>query len=182
MEKDYSFDAFLRFLEYVGDKGLMNARSAQGFRVAAAKIAGHVTDAERSDVRRLNVDAAFQKYFNRDGSKVTPSTLREYKRRVTAGVQEFLNWTEAPEGYAPRGRSEVRPIGKKPSDKARERRTQENDEREPDASRSVADRLKMPYPLRDDFLVEVLIPRNMTMEEAKRIGVFLTTLAVDFKA
>jgi hypothetical protein len=41
--------------------------------------------------------------------------------------------------------------------------------------------LSLPYPIRSDFLAQVVIPRDLTVEEAKRLGAFLLTLAADFK-
>jgi hypothetical protein len=35
--------------------------------------------------------------------------------------------------------------------------------------------------LRPDQLAQVIIPRNLTVEEARRMGAFLVTLAVDFR-
>jgi hypothetical protein len=37
------------------------------------------------------------------------------------------------------------------------------------------------YPLRPDLLAQVVVPRDLTLEEARRMGAFLVTLAVDFR-
>jgi hypothetical protein len=41
--------------------------------------------------------------------------------------------------------------------------------------------IALAYPLRPDLLAEVVVPRDLTVEEARRMGAFLVTLAVDFK-
>lgn len=37
------------------------------------------------------------------------------------------------------------------------------------------------YPLRPDLLAHVMVPRDLTVEEARRMGAFLVTLAADFR-
>jgi hypothetical protein len=41
--------------------------------------------------------------------------------------------------------------------------------------------MSLEYPLRSDLLAQVVVPRDLTVEEAQRMGAFLLTLAVDFK-
>jgi len=41
--------------------------------------------------------------------------------------------------------------------------------------------MALEYPLRSDLLAQVVVPRDLTVEEAQRMGAFLLTLAVDFK-
>ncbi len=41
--------------------------------------------------------------------------------------------------------------------------------------------ISLEYPLRPDLLAQVVIPRDLTVEEARRMGAFLVTLAVDFR-
>jgi hypothetical protein len=37
------------------------------------------------------------------------------------------------------------------------------------------------YPLRPDRSAQVVVPRDLTVDEARRMGAFLLTLAVDFR-
>jgi hypothetical protein len=37
------------------------------------------------------------------------------------------------------------------------------------------------YPLRPDLMAQVMVPRDLTVEEARRMGAFLVTLAADFR-
>ena len=41
--------------------------------------------------------------------------------------------------------------------------------------------ISLEYPLRPDLLAQVVVPRDLTVEEARRMGAFLVTLAVDFR-
>ena len=46
---------------------------------------------------------------------------------------------------------------------------------------SSASDISLQYPLRADLLAQVVVPRDLTVEEARRMGAFLVTLAVDFR-
>jgi hypothetical protein len=41
--------------------------------------------------------------------------------------------------------------------------------------------LRLSYPIRDDVLAEVAVPRGMTTDEAKRFCAFVMTLAKDYQ-
>jgi hypothetical protein len=41
--------------------------------------------------------------------------------------------------------------------------------------------LTLSYPLRVDFLADIVIPRDLNTTEAKRLGAFLLTIAVDYQ-
>ncbi|MGH8736412.1 MAG: hypothetical protein ACREVC_03520, partial [Burkholderiales bacterium] len=40
--------------------------------------------------------------------------------------------------------------------------------------------LVMQYPLRENFAAQVVLPRNLTLDEARRLCAFIRTLAADF--
>jgi hypothetical protein len=42
-------------------------------------------------------------------------------------------------------------------------------------------KVPLSYPIREDFLAQLIVPRDITMDEARRLGAFIATLAKDFK-
>jgi hypothetical protein len=50
----------------------------------------------------------------------------------------------------------------------------------PTASTQGVPMLRLSYPMRDDVLAEIAVPRTMTTEEARRLCAFVMTLAKDF--
>jgi hypothetical protein len=192
MDHDYSFDALRRFLQFVGEKGLVSGSVAQGWRVATGKILQDLSEAETADVRKINIDLALRKFVNRNPGKLSPNSLSEYKRRAATAIEEFLAWTKDPSGYHPKTGISSRPPGtaKRATSPDREKKKPTGSSTGLSAPMSGSPEsqppshmggLPLPYPLRPDFLAQVVIPRDMTTEEAKRLGAFLLTLAVDFK-
>jgi hypothetical protein len=201
VDHNYSLDALKQFLHFVGDKGLVSGTVAQGWRVAVGKILQDLSDAEAADVRKIDIELALRKFVNRNPGKLSPSSLAEYRRRATSAIEEFVGWAEDPTGYRPRSGASSRlsnttkRTGTPTNDKKKAKAS--TDVQAQSSSRSLADSaptspspspapspsggLPLPFPMRPDFLAQVVIPRDMTTEEAKRLGAFLLTLAVDFR-
>lgn len=192
MGTDSSKDALIRFLDYVGEKGLVNPATSQGWRVAVGNILDDLTPTEEADVRKIDVESAFRKFVNRNGGKFSPRTLTEYRRRVGAALQEFNEWSNDPAGYKPKSGTRTRKAqnGERAPSRQPKETTADNQSsgsRTPDTRPSGSEvpapssGLPLPYPIRPDFLAQVVIPRDLTVDEAKRLGAFIMTLAVDFK-
>jgi hypothetical protein len=183
MHSDFSKQALLRFLDTVTAKGLMNANTAGGMKAACLKILDDVADAE--DVRPIDVNTAVIRYNNRNPGILSPNSLAEYQRRVSRAIQDFVRWTENPAAFRPRGRSAA---AKNKNGKEVEANPVEPEAHTPLASPphvasppASSAGLPLSYPLRPDFLAQVVIPRDLTAEEARRMGAFLLTLAADFR-
>jgi hypothetical protein len=181
-QPDYSRAALARFIEFVVAKGLVHPATAQGWRVATAKVLEDLTPAEGEDVRRIDVEATFKGFLNRYPGRLSPASVGEYRRRVGRAIEEFVRWMEDPGSYA------FRSPPRAPKAEAR-RRLDPAPVSSPNAARPRAsaptpplrDGIALEYPLRPDLLAQVVVPRDLTVEEARRMGAFLVTLAVDFK-
>jgi hypothetical protein len=178
-EPDYSRDALTRFIDFVVEKGLVNASTAQGWRVATGKVLEELPPDGRADVRQIDVDGVFRAFLNRNPGRLSPVSVGEYRRRVGRAIEEFVKWVENPGGYGVRSawsaRMEARPRPRPRSPGPREQ------EREPRTEAPRAAGIALSYPLRPGFLAQVEVPRDLTVDEARRMGAFLLTLASDFK-
>ncbi len=135
-----------------------------------------LSEAEERDIRK--VDLAVHRTANRDSVSVSPESLKTYRNR------EFIGWRNDPATYKPRGLKAsngaklanewVRPQERvsKSIPKASEKRGAET---------MASSGLTLSFPLRSDFLAQVVIPRDLTAIEARRLGAFLLTIAVDYQ-
>ena len=189
MESDYSFEALTEFLKYVADHGLWKANTAVGYRTAASKIEGDLTEQEAADVREIELDLVFQRYVNRNKLKVSPSTLSTYKRRLRKAIDEFVRYRNDPMNYRPQLTSAGRqgsateagsPGGGRAGERApKTRRATETVAQPSGPPSSSTPMLTVPFPLRHDFLASVQIPRDLRKGEAERLAAFINTLAMD---
>jgi len=184
-EPDYSRAALARFIEFVVDKGLVHPATAQGWRVATSKVLEEVPQEGADDVRRIDVETVFRAFLNRNPGRLSPASVGEYRRRVSRAIEEFVRWVEDPGSYAfrPAGRAARVEMRSRTAHAASADRTPvERPARAPALLAAAGDPgISLEYPLRPDLLAQVVVPRDLTVEEARRMGAFLVTLAVDFR-
>jgi hypothetical protein len=181
-QPDYSRAALARFIEFVVAKGLVHPATAQGWRVATAKVLEDLTPAEGEDVRRIDVEATFKGFLNRYPGRLSPASVGEYRRRVGRAIEEFVRWMEDPGSYAFRSPPRAaRPDARRRSEAAPASPPSPARPRPSGPAPARPDGIALEYPLRPDLLAQVVVPRDLTVEEARRMGAFLVTLAVDFK-
>jgi hypothetical protein len=191
---DYSFAALMQFLDYAGEKGLINRSTAEGHRAAARKIEGDLTEQESADVREIDPDIVFQRFMNRNRVELGPSTLLEYKRRLSRMVKDFAQWRGDPTAYRPKGtktpksgkvgaESSVKssPPARRPTAKVEASKSEVSDFEKVTSDGAGKQMLNLPYPIRPDVLATIQVPRDMSSEEAARLAAFVRTLAIDFK-
>ncbi len=179
---DYSKAALMAFIQTLAKKGLANAHTADGLRVAADRILGGLSPQEEADVRKIDVGLAVKRVHNKSPGKFKPSSLAEYGRRVEMLLKEFVRYHENPTTYTGIGRGT--PTTRKAGAKGRGAKTAF---RAPTKATLVSppaapvfQHLSLDYPLRPDFLAQIVVPRDLRVEEARRLGAFVMTLATDY--
>lgn len=195
VEPDYSRAALARFIEFVVAKGLVNPSTAQGWRVATSKVLEELSPEELADVRRIDTDATFRAFLHRHPGRLSPASVGEYRRRVGRAIEEFVRWVDDPGSYGAPGSA-----GPRGGDGAGSRRRRRagaqavTGSAEPalDGERGGAagsrpppprprEGLALEYPLRPGFLAQVVVPPDLTVDEARRMGAFLLTLSPDYR-
>lgn len=185
MSPDFSKLALMKFLDTVVAKGLMNANTAAGLKAACSRILDDIADAD--DVRGVDVNTAVVRYNNRNPGALAPNSLAEYQRRVSRAILEFVRWVEDPAGFKPRARGATGNNGRKgkltrsPDDSVGATRHEIPTPVAHATPAPTSTGLPLSYPLRPDFLAQVVIPRDLSADEARRLGAFLLTLAADFR-
>ena len=191
-EPDYSRAALARFIEFVVAKGLVNPSTAQGWRVATGKVLEELTAEELGDVRRIDAEATFRAFLHRHPGRLSPASVGEYRRRVGRAIEEFVRWVDDPGSYGAPGSAGAR-VGNGAGSRGRRGRGGSQTAPEPAVNGQQAgpavrpspprprDGLALEYPLRPGFLAQVVVPPDLTVDEARRMGAFLLTLSPDYK-
>lgn len=176
----YSMDDLLDFLDHASDRGLMPAATAKALAVATRNVLGVLTEDERRDVGALELDAVVKRFTNKRARDFTPSSLKEYARRVNRAVDLFLRWREDSANFtvktrgahAARRATKSRATVEPPADSAETRHTV-------DAPRT-GDGYESSIPVRPGVVVTLVnIPPDLTAAEAERLAGFVRMLAVD---
>lgn len=182
---DFSKSAFFKFLDYLSDSKLMKPETIRGWRVAALKLLSTLTEAEEADVRNIDFDIAVLKVVNQSSGSIKPGSLSTYRNRVSIAIKEFVKWKNDPAGYKPRGLTGKSAKPNESADRHKASNRSNSPEQEvstkADSEDIVQSSISLIYPLRPDFLAKTVVPRDLTLEEAKRLSAFLSTIAIDFK-
>lgn len=191
---DFSKASLIQFLDMALSKGLVNTNTGAAWKAAVNKILGDLHDDQ--EVHQLDVHDAVIRYNNRFPGDLTPESLKKYEQRAAMAIEQFVKYKTDPMNFKAPSRSvKMASNGKDENKKKR---------LAPDTSKTVAPAarhlsvighpptvvagkpadpgLQIPFPLRLDFVAQIHIPRNLSVEEAKRMSVFIQALGHDAPA
>jgi hypothetical protein len=184
MDSDYSKAALMRFLSFTVEHGLLNQNTAAGWSAACTRILEDVADGD--DVRGVEPATAIKRYHNKHPGELKGTVLKEYERRLTRALIDFVKYTEDPTSYKGRGRGPTPDGTGKPKPRnSKAQTTAEPQKAAPANAVNIASTvgaltgLSYDFPIRPGFLAQVVVPRDMKVDEARRLARFVMALAVD---
>ncbi len=192
-------EGLIRFLDYVGEKGLVNQGTAKAYRITSREILSTVEGEETwesVDLRGLDVDDLLARFATKAGMRYTPKSLQTYRSRFRKALGLYIEYLQDPGGWRP---AKPQP---RPGASGRGRRATVAAATEPvragnaiwapstsadleAGAHSYAQRLDMhnyTYPIRREgrtVFATLQLPVDLSMKEAERIGAYLRTLAVE---
>ena len=175
----------LQFIQYAIDKGLVNSNTGGGWRAAFGKILEEFgSDDLLTDI---DVPSEVLRYNNRHPGALSPDSLNQYKKRVLLVIQEFKKYIDSPttyKGVLNRLSSSGKQNGKKVTSDSKSLTLAasgspvvETPTQKQVTSAVTETSLMMPFPLRPNFLAQIIIPRDLTKDEAARLCTFIQALA-----
>jgi hypothetical protein len=163
---------------WAADKGVMNRNTAAGLRAACVQVLGVVDDPEQVNVANLDVEDLLTRFQNLRKQRFKPQVLEAYKRRFRNAVKSYKEYLENPGTWRPvsqerSGGGERRP---RPSTAAESNTVTA----EPKHSNAVAGPGSEEYrlPLRPSVMARLILPVDLTRDEATRIKAFVDMLVV----
>lgn len=177
MPNDYTAGDLLSFLDHAATRGLLPAATAQALAAASRSVLAVLSDDEKKDLARVDIDAAIKRFANKRARDFNPASLKAYGQRVQRAVALFLDWRQDPANFTVKTRA--------PRDAAKRRNGSPYDRPEPAdlhtmASPPQADgTYQSSLPVRPGTVVTVSnVPVDLTTEEADRLAGFIKMLAV----
>lgn len=177
----------LKFIDYSISKGLVKANTGGGWKAAFTKIMEGLGPDD--DLSGVDVQSEVLRYNNRHPGVLSPDSLGQYQRRVLTVLDEFPKYLSSPTTY--KGLVSRSPTnGGKASEKKSSSEGKvlsaignvppiEASQPKLITSAVTDTSLMMPFPLRPSFLAQIIIPRDLTKEEATRLCNFIQALAQD---
>lgn len=178
MANQFSSDDLQEFLDHAGDRGLMPVATAQALAVASRNVLGVLSDSEKKNLDQQDIDSVIKRFHNKRAKDFSPSSLKEYARRLHRAVELFLAWRENPADFQVKTRSTA---GARRREKTSEisGNPVENSAVASDDRASRAGTYRSAIPVRPGVVVTLAdIPYDLTKAEAERLASFVRMLAV----
>ena len=180
---DSSGKALIEHWGWVAEKGLMNKNYALSLRNACTKVLGYLDDWEDVDILTLDVEDTLAKFQNLAAKGLTPNSLRAYQRRFRLAVNFYREYLKSPSTWKP-------PIDATKSRSARSQNSQrklrgisqkvEENRALPTNLAASSGLVDYPFPLREDTVISLRLPKDLRLSEVKRITAFMKLLTVDY--
>lgn len=179
MSNPRSREELLKFLSYVGSKGLLSPATAESRKASVNKVLGILSDDEACDVSKIDLDEVTRRFANLHGQGYTADSLRTYKSRAKSSIDDFLRYVENPLAFKVGGAKRpprAKSIKDNPSDIAQiQLPGGQPVTTTPSASSGI-----VPIPLRADLTVYVQgLPFDLTAREAKKIANVILAMSMD---
>jgi hypothetical protein len=175
----------LKFVDYAIAKGLVKSSTGAGWRAACNKILEDFGSDD--DLADIDVPSEVLRYNNRHPGVLSPDSLSQYQNRVLNVMAEFGKYSANPttyKGVAARQASNGKPterkrqVDAKPTAEAPVPMSEPATHQKHITTSAVTETsLMLPFPLRPNFLAQIMIPRDLTKDEATRLCTFIQALA-----
>lgn len=181
MGNAYSMDDLLDFLAHAGDRGLMPAATASALAVAVRNVLVVLTDNERNDLSQLDTVAIIKRFNNKRAREFSPSSLKEYGRRLQRAVDLFNKWRDDPANFSIKTRAtKMANRDTKGAGTATDTRDSVATNVEMNATTTSGGGYSSSVPIRTDWVVTITnIPSDLTTAEAERLAKFMRMLAIE---
>lgn len=178
LNQDYSAQAVLQFLDFLGRKGLVNRNTVASRKAAVNTFFGILSADEAQDIRNIDLDEISRRFVNLKGDGFKPESVRVYRSRVANTLEDFKNFKEEPLKFRPS-------VGTR---RANVSRVKDTPAQPVQADPSMSQRIgrldsafvEFPVPIRPGVVVTLAgIPSDMTHREAAKIANVVMALAQD---
>lgn len=179
MANAYSLDDLIDFLDHAGDRGLMPAATAQALAVAARNVLGVLGDQEKNNLSDQDLDSVIKRFNNKRAKDFSPTSLKEYGRRVRKAVELFLAWRDDPANFSVKTRTTASPR-KKEKGKSLGPQQPDTEPEQFDQQQTAPGTYRSAIPVRPGVVVTLAnVPYDLTKAEAERLASFVRMLAIE---
>jgi hypothetical protein len=176
-DNPHSVEALLQFLKQAGMEGLINPAVARSRRNAIEHLLGEMSEAERADVRTLDVDELGSRFHTLEGSSIREEALALYVDRFKMALTDYQRWNEQPSGFESIGGEKTRAVKRAGEGRSAIGPDQAAEERiRLEASDNPSN--VVPIVLRPDCTVHLAgLPIDLSPDEAEKIARVVTAFA-----
>lgn len=180
-----------QFLDYLIDKGLINPNTGAGMRSACEKLFSVLDEDEKQNLGGLDVDRTLKRFINLKPGVLSPESSGVYRARVKKALDLLEMFNRDPSGFKmdaiPRPRVADGARNGKPAVRIKNRQSEAPKQDSPAETPHDADlqrrsgSVSLTFPLREDFIAQFVLPKDLNVREAKRLAAYFVVLAIDYE-
>lgn len=180
MQSNHSIEKFSEFMDMLGKKGLLNAKTAATRKQAALQVLSILTLQEKEELYRIDRDAVFKRFMTLNQSRFTPESLKTYRTRFYKALDDFLEWADDPIGFKPDVMSRRKPTASDVADTPGAAARLNEALPAPPARPIAAASAPLPIYLREELVVYIHhLPHDLTAAEAQKISRIVQAFAAE---
>jgi hypothetical protein len=183
------------FLAFLSDKGLVPQGASSAMRTACDRVFSALSVEEQQNLAGVDVDAAVRRFINKNPGALSPASANVYRSRVHRALEMLQRYNSDPAGFKPeqsKKQTAPTPNDAKPAKNggSKTQRRQAGNMKSSDGGDAaftstspsvVTGSVTLTLPLRVDFVAQFIVPRDLTSKEAKRLGAYFATVAIDYE-
>jgi hypothetical protein len=195
MSYPYTAEGAKKFLGYLIDKGLLNSNTGGGMRSACEKVFSVLDEDEKQNLNELDVDSAVRRFVNKNPGALSPDSLAVYSSRVKRVIEMLKRFNSDPAGFKPSTKVRPRPndVETSPTREGQKKKGVQpskpdvpNPQSSPEIPSGTETQNRTPtvtltFPLRADFVAQFVVPKDLTLKDAKKLAAYFELIAVDFQ-
>ncbi len=170
----------LRFLDFAIEKGHLKSSTGQAMKTACREVLSTAEGDswETADLTTLDVDDVCRRFETLRAMKFSAGSLSTYKGRFQKSLTMFEEFRSNPSSWRPTVKQRVRAKAAAPGEHPRPGDSVVDVPRAHMAHLSPGV-ITYPFPLRDGVLVSLQLPADLSKREARRLGTFIDSLAIE---
>ena len=189
----FSSTEMLQFVDFVGERGIVNESKAKNWKGATQQLLAILTDEEKSDLRDLDLNHLIERFGNIKRTSMSGGSIKIYGSRFKGALRDFLSWAEDPANYRHAGRTNnsggdtKTKIPKPSKPKANSQKVENSEHKEighkqshQQAVQPVESRVVVfPIPISGGRVVTINnLPHELTKADAEKISSVIKALAM----
>ena len=175
---DFSKAKLLEFLDFLGNKGLMNKATVAARKAATNTFLGILKPDEAQDLRKIDFDEVAIRFSNLKGPQFKPESIKVYKSRVSSALEDLKRYRTNPISYKPSFVVHKIPPASKTEKESTKQPFAKNDQQIDEGQG-----LTFPVPIRPNVVIKITgIPSDLTKTEASKIANVVLALATESKS
>jgi hypothetical protein len=154
----------------------MNANTAAGLRGASTQVLSSLGDDwKEQDISKIDVDDTLVRFTNLRKKDFKPAVLEAYRARFRKALSSYQEYLRDPGGWKPASSERAEPSDRK----TRKREVSAAPVAPTTELAATGDSVDYNFPLRSGVIAKLVLPRDLTRAEVRRLNAFMSMLVID---